>query len=106
MFERVNEDIKRRNRAVDTFHNAAAITRLVAALLKKQHEHWKLEGRQMFSAESMAEITALEQLPSHPRFRKHGLEQTSRQAPVERRCEAALLSARGQAPTGAANNQP
>ena len=43
---------------------AAAITRLVGAVLLEQDEHWQLEGRRMFSAESMADIPALEVLPA------------------------------------------
>ena len=35
-------------------------------LLLFQGEHWQLEGRRMFSAESMAEIPALDQLPAQP----------------------------------------
>ena len=44
----------------------AAITRLVGAVLLEQDEHWQLEGRRMFSAESMAAIPALEELPTQP----------------------------------------
>ena len=32
----------------------------------EQDEHWQLEGRRMFSAESMAAIPALEELPVQP----------------------------------------
>jgi hypothetical protein len=35
-------------------------------VLLEQDEHWQLEGRRMFSAESMAEIPALDQLPAQP----------------------------------------
>ena len=45
---------------------ATAITRLVGAVLMEQDEHWQLEGRRMFSAESMAAIPALEELPVQP----------------------------------------
>ena len=34
------------------------------AVLLEQDEHWQIEGRRMFSAESMAEIPALEDLPA------------------------------------------
>jgi hypothetical protein len=37
-----------------------AINRLVGAVLLEKEEHWQLEGRRMFSAESMAAIPALE----------------------------------------------
>ena len=33
-------------------------------MLLEQHEHWQLEGRRMFSAESMAAIPDLENIPA------------------------------------------
>ena len=36
----------------------------MGAVLLEQHEHWQLEGRRMFSAESMASIPSLEDLPA------------------------------------------
>jgi len=59
-----NRSIKRRTRVVGIFPNDAAITRLVGAVLLEQDEHWQLEGRRMFSAESMAGIAELEDLPA------------------------------------------
>ena len=50
--------IKRRTRVVGIFPNDAAITRLVGAVLLEQDEHWQLEGRRMFSLDSMAAIPA------------------------------------------------
>ena len=63
LLERVNEEIKRRTRVVGIFPNDAAI-RLVGAVLLERHEHWQLEGRRMFSAESMATIPELGDIPS------------------------------------------
>ncbi|WP_231598030.1 transposase [Synechococcus sp. CBW1002] len=60
---RVKEEIKRRTRFVGIFPNDDAITRLVGAVLLEQNEHWQLEGRRMFSAESMAAIPELKNLP-------------------------------------------
>jgi putative transposase len=64
LLERVNEEIKRRTRVVGIFPNDPAITRLVGAVLLEQHEHWQLEGRRMFSAESMASIPELGDTPA------------------------------------------
>ena len=64
LLERVNEEIKRRTNVVGIFPNDAAITRLVGAVLLEQHEHWQLEGRRMFSAESMATIPELGDTPA------------------------------------------
>jgi putative transposase len=64
LLERVNEEIKRRTRVVGIFPNDPAITRLVGAVLLEQHEHWQLEGRRMFTAESMATIPELGDIPS------------------------------------------
>ncbi len=44
--------------------NDAAFTRLVGAVLTEQLEHWQLEGRRMFPAESIAAIPELEDLPA------------------------------------------
>jgi len=63
LLERVNDEIKRRTRVVVIFPTAAAIERLMGAVLLEHDEHWQLEGRRIFSAESMAEIPALEDLP-------------------------------------------
>ena len=43
---------------------ARAITWAVGAVLLEQHEHWQLEGRRMFSAESMASIPGLADIPA------------------------------------------
>jgi len=62
LLERLNEEVKRRTSVVGIFPNDASITRLVGAVLLEQDENWQLEGRRMFSAESMAAIPALEAL--------------------------------------------
>jgi putative transposase len=49
---------------VGIFPNDVAIIRLVGAVLLEQHEHWQLEGRRMFSAESMATIPELDGIPA------------------------------------------
>lgn len=64
LLERVNEEVKRRTRVVGIFPNDDAITRLVGAVLLEQDEHWQLEGRRMFSADSMAAIASLKDLPA------------------------------------------
>jgi putative transposase len=54
--ERLNKEIKRRTRVVGIFPNNAAIIRLVGALLLEQQEEWQLEGRRVFSEQSMAKL--------------------------------------------------
>ena len=67
LLERVNEEIKRRTRVVGIFPNDASITRLVGAVLLEQDEHWQLEGRRMFSLDSMAAIAInADALPEGP----------------------------------------
>jgi putative transposase len=60
----VSAVIKPRTRVAGIFPNDAAIERLVGAVPLEQDEHWQLVGRRMFSAESMAEIPALDDLPA------------------------------------------
>jgi putative transposase len=55
---------KRRTRVVGIIPNDPTIIRQVGAVLLEQHEHWQLEGRRLFSAESMALIPDLEDLPA------------------------------------------
>ena len=63
----LNEQVNRRTRVVGIFPNDASITRLVRAVLLEQDEHWQLEGRRMFSADSMAAIPTLHALPPSAR---------------------------------------
>jgi putative transposase len=62
--ELVNVEIKRRTRVVGIFPNDAAITRYLGAVLLELDEHWQLEVRRLFSAESMSAIAELEDLPA------------------------------------------
>lgn len=64
LLERLNAEVKLRTRVVGIFPNDASITRLVGAVLLEQDEHWQLEGRRMFSADSMAAIPLMKDLPA------------------------------------------
>jgi len=111
LLERVNEEIKRRTRVVGIFPNDAAITRLVGAVLLEQDEHCQLEGRHMFSAESMAAIPALEELPLRPHCRTQPPELTADTRPqvsgiaAPPQGAAAVLTAWGPAGAGIAEIQ-
>lgn len=64
LLELVNEEIKRRTRVVGIFPHDATSVRLVGAVLLAQDEHWQMEGRRMFSQDSMAAIpVAAEERP-------------------------------------------
>lgn len=51
MLERLNEEIRRRERVIRIFPNEASAVRLVGALLAEQHETW-LSGRRYFDMEA------------------------------------------------------
>ena len=56
--ERVKKEIKRRSRVVGIFPNAAAVVRLVGAVLIDMHDEWIAGDRRYLSEESMALLNA------------------------------------------------
>jgi transposase-like protein len=68
MIERLNEEIRRRERVIRIFPNEASAMRLIGALLAEKHESW-ITGKRYFDMteyvewkEAQVQLEAVEQL--------------------------------------------
>ena len=70
--ERVNKEIKRRSRVVGIFPTAAAVIRLVGAVLIDMHDEWIAGDRRYLSEESMAQLNTTVDTDDHAAIESGG----------------------------------
>jgi putative transposase len=71
MMERLNEEIRRRERVIRIFPNEASAVRLIGALLAEQYEHWST-GKRYFDMTEYVEWKAAQATPAVVELRDAG----------------------------------